>query len=59
MSGSGTCRQVLISSPTGLFSGGTQRTALVIAVADEFEPVVRAAPAKRASGEAEAESACW
>ncbi len=31
-------RQVLISSPTGLFSGGTQRTALVIAVPTRRRP---------------------
>ena len=32
------CRQVLISAPTGLFSGGTQRTALVIAVPTSVSP---------------------
>jgi Lhr-like helicase len=31
-------RQVLISSPTGLFSGGTQRTALVIIARLSFSP---------------------
>ena len=34
------CRQVVISAPVGLFSGGTQRTALVIAVPTSFEAVV-------------------
>jgi hypothetical protein len=31
-------RQVLISAPTGLFSGGTQRTALVTAAPTSSSP---------------------
>ena len=41
MVGARNCRQVAISAPTGLFSGGTQRTALVIAVPIKLQPVVR------------------
>ena len=36
------CRQVLISAGSGLFCGGTQRTALAIRAIDKLEPVIGA-----------------
>ena len=48
------CRQVAISAGVGLFSGGTQRTALVIAVPTKLQPVV--GPRQElAAGQAEAD----
>ena len=47
-------RQVVISAGVGLFSGGTQRTALVMAVPANLKPVVRPRQ-ELASGQAEAD----